>query len=93
MPDREKVKQGIYACILQTGLCSDCPYKGDSSRLCAPNLYADVMELQKKQQEVIDALLKVGYPHNFQNEKPWIRDYMYEITEVVKKAFEVKSDA
>ena len=40
----------------------------------------------KAQGEVIDDLLKVGYPHNFQREEPWIVNYMYAITDVIKKA-------
>lgn len=42
--------------------------------------------LIKAQDEVIQALRKVGYPHNFQREKPWIVNYMYAITDVIKKA-------
>lgn len=44
------------------------------------------VETLKAQGEVIDDLLKVGYPHNFQREKPWIVNYMYAITDVIKKA-------
>lgn len=42
--------------------------------------------LIEAQDEVIRALLKVGYPHNFQREEPWIVNYMYAITDVIKKA-------
>ena len=42
--------------------------------------------LIKAQNEVIQALRKVGYPHNFQREEPWIVNYMYAITDVIKKA-------
>lgn len=44
------------------------------------------VETLKAQGEVIDDLLKVGYPHNFQREEPWIVNYMYAITDVIKKA-------
>ena len=36
-------------------------------------------------------MLKVGYPHNFQREEPWIVNYMYAITAVVKKAVRLKN--
>ena len=58
-----------------------------------PVILLSAISLLKKQDEVISALLEVGYPHNFQREEPWIRNYMYAITDVVKKAFEVKDDA
>lgn len=48
-------------------------------------VYLDTLEHLKRQEEIIDALLKVGYPHNFQREAPWIKNYMYAITDVVKK--------
>ncbi len=52
----------------------------------------ETISLLKKQQEIIDALLKVGYPHNFQREEPWIVNYMYAITAVVKKAVRLKNE-
>lgn len=50
------------------------------------------IELLRKQQEIIDALLKVGYPNNFQREEPWIVNYMYAITAVVKKAVRLRNE-
>ncbi|MBR6861377.1 MAG: hypothetical protein IKM73_08665 [Acidaminococcaceae bacterium] len=52
----------------------------------------ETISLLKKQQEIIDALLKVGYPHNFQREEPWIVNYMYAITAVVKKAVNLRNE-
>lgn len=52
----------------------------------------EAIDLINKQSEVIDALLKVGYPHNFQREEPWIVNYMYAITEVVRKAVNLKNE-
>ncbi len=52
----------------------------------------ETISLLKKQQEIIDALLKVGYPHNFQREEPWIVNYMYAITAVVKKAVRLRNE-
>lgn len=52
----------------------------------------ETISLLKKQKEIIDALLKVGYPHNFQRENPWIVNYMYAITAVVKKAVRLRNE-
>lgn len=52
----------------------------------------ETISLLKKQKEIIDALLKVGYPHNFQREEPWIVNYMYAITAVVKKAVNLRNE-
>ena len=37
--------------------------------------------------EALEAVVKVGYPHNFQHEAPHIREYCYEITAAIKKCF------
>ena len=37
--------------------------------------------------EAVVAVVKVGYPHNFQKEAPHIRAYCYEITTAIKKCF------
>ena len=50
------------------------------------SLASDTISLLKKQEEVIDGLRKVGYPHGYEQEEPWIVDYMNLITEVIKKA-------
>ena len=60
-------------------------YDGPALLMNVP-IIQDAIALLKAQNEVIEALLKVGYPHNFQREEPWIVNYMYAITEVVKKA-------
>ena len=52
----------------------------------------DAADLLEAQGEVIDALLKVGYPHNFQREERWIVNYMYAITDVIKKAVNLRND-
>ena len=58
----------------------------------ALDIVLDALERLEKQNEVIQELLKVGYPHNFQREKPWIVNYMYAITEVVKKVVQLESE-
>lgn len=50
------------------------------------------LELLEKQNEVITELRKLGYPHGFEQEEPWIVDYMHLITEVVKKAVKIDAD-
>ena len=40
-----------------------------------------------KMREALEAVVKVGYPHNFQNEAQHIREYCYEITTAIKKCF------
>jgi hypothetical protein len=37
--------------------------------------------------EALKAVVKVGYPHNFQHEAPHIRGYCYEITTAINKCF------
>lgn len=37
--------------------------------------------------EALEAIVKVGYPHNFQKESPHIRGYCYEITRAIEKCF------
>ena len=40
-----------------------------------------------KIREALEAVVKVGYPHNFQKEAYHIREYCYEITTAIKKCF------
>ena len=40
-----------------------------------------------KIREALEAIVKVGYPHNFQKEAYHIREYCYEITTAIKKCF------
>ena len=41
----------------------------------------------QEMREAVEAVVKVGYPHNFQNEAYHIREYCYEITTAIKKCF------
>ena len=41
--------------------------------------------------EAVEAVVKVGYPHNFQKESPHIRGYCHEITTAIKKCFDALS--
>jgi hypothetical protein len=91
MAELEKVIKGLECCILRDPddkqRCSECPYEGN----CVNRLKMDALSMLKAQGEVIDALLKVGYPHNFQMEEPWIVNYMYAITDVMKKAVNLRN--
>lgn len=40
-----------------------------------------------KMREALEAVVKVGYPHNFQHEAPHISGYCYEITAAIKQCF------
>lgn len=39
---------------------------------------------------LLNELLEIGYPHNFQNELPHIRNYMFDISALIDKAFKIK---
>ena len=91
MSDFEKVFKGLDRCYKGCPVPVDCPYK-DNHKCCEQELLGDALELLKRQNEVIIDLLHVGYPHNFQREEPWIVRYMYEITEVVKKAVHLNNE-
>lgn len=39
---------------------------------------------------VLNKLIEVGYTHNFQGERSDIRNYMYDISDIVRLAFDVK---
>ena len=56
------------------------------------NMAREILDMLTAQDEVIQDLRKVGYPHNFQNEAPWIRNYMYAITGVIKKAVRLNNE-
>ena len=45
----------------------------------------------KAMREALEAVVKVGYPHNFQKEAPHIREYCCEITTAIKKCFDALS--
>ena len=91
MVDPEKVLKGLKACADHTGaLCRTCPYDFRKES-CISDMVEDALELIKEQSAIIDALLKVGYPHNFQREAPWIVNYMLNITDVVRKAINLRN--
>ena len=93
MIDREKVIKGLECCANgNSGKCiKECPYDFVNNANCTADMARDALELLKDQDEIIDALLKVGYPHNFQREEPWIVNYMLNITDVVRKAVRLRS--
>lgn len=98
MPDMEKVKKGVWQCWLPSTeeeyatQCHDCPYyePGITLEECMTALRTDTLAMLKEQDELINELLDLGYPHNFQHEAPWVVDYLYKLTEIIKKAFKAK---
>ena len=91
MGDIEKVIKGLEICMKDNGHF-DCPYYREGQICDINSMLCDALELLKKQNEVIEELLKVGYPHNFQLEKPHIVNYMQSITKVVKKAVHFRNE-
>ena len=94
MTDREKVIHALDCCldIIRSGRwssgCISCPYAEMNN--CREQMIIDALELLKEQGNLIDELLELGYPHNFQHEAPWVVDYLYSLTEIIKKAFKAK---
>lgn len=99
MADRKKTVDGLNATLRH---CHNLynKYSEDQQALAEMNQTAkDAIELIRDLEDeisflqeyrsVVDALIDVGYPHNFQREVPWIRDYCYKITGVVKMACDV----
>ena len=82
--------------------CHQCPYY-EIEGGCNQVIAEDAIELLKENEETIKflssklqeyhkvlyELTELGVPHNFQREQPWLVKYMYDITKIVKEAFEV----
>lgn len=95
MADREKVIRALENCTDEIK-CRDCQWETCETFCLSVKLPLDLakaaLSLLKAQGDVIDALLKVGYPHNFQKEPRWIVNYMYAITDVIKKAVNLRNE-
>lgn len=39
---------------------------------------------------LLNELLEIGYPHNFQGERPDIKSYMYDASSLIDKALKIK---
>lgn len=39
---------------------------------------------------LLNELLELGYPHNFQHEKPHISNYLFDLSALIDKALEIK---
>lgn len=87
----DEVIRGLSICP-PYGQCEneDCPYYEYND--CLERLQTDALSLLQAQNEVIQALLKVGYPHGFYLEEPWVVSYMYAITDVIKKAVNLNNE-
>lgn len=93
MPDREKVIKALEFCTNQriVDTCyGECPYAVADDEYKCLEMKLDALALLKEQDELINELLNLGYPHNFQHEAPWVVDYLYSLTEIIKKAFKAK---
>lgn len=42
---------------------------------------------------LLNELLVLGYPHNFQHEAPHISGYLYDISALIDKAYKIKREA
>ena len=40
---------------------------------------------------LLNELIKLGYPHNFQHEAPHISGYLYDISALIDKAYKIKA--
>lgn len=41
---------------------------------------------------LLNELLEIGYPHNFQHESPHISSYLFDISAIIDKAFKIKGE-
>lgn len=41
---------------------------------------------------LLNELLELGYPHNFQHEVGYITDYLYDLSALIDKAFKIKKE-
>lgn len=40
--------------------------------------------------DLLNELLELGYPHNFQYEKPYISNYLFDLSALIDKALKIK---
>lgn len=60
----------------------DCPLANPKVK---PTLKQSIMSWW-----LVNEMIKLGYPHNFQSERSDIRDYMYDISALIDKAIKIK---
>lgn len=46
-----------------------------------------------REKYMLNELLELGYPHNFQHEKPHISNYLFDLSALIDKALEIKGGA
>ena len=95
MPNIYKAMKGLECCTNFTNMvphCKECPY-ADETGVCAhiDELHYDTAELLKAQKTVIDELLKVGYPRDYDDATIWTANYLNMITEVIRKAVRLRN--
>ena len=81
----EKVIRGLETALV-------LPWTDYDNRNAIYCTIQDAITLLKAQDEVIQGLRKVGYPHDFYLEEPWVVSYMYAITDVIKKAVNLNNE-
>lgn len=45
---------------------------------------------KSKSKKIVNDLIELGYPHNFQLENSWVVDYCYKVSDIIEKAVELK---
>ena len=65
----------------------EAAWKREKSAIEATTEKSSAVGNAAKMREALEAVVKVGYPHNFQREAPHIRGYCYEITTAIEKCF------
>lgn len=41
---------------------------------------------------LLNELLELGYPHNFQHTEPWVSGYLFDLSALIDKAFKIKRE-
>ena len=67
----EERRDAVEQCQTEEATCKESLQVGNAAKMRA----------------ALEAVVKVGYPHNFQREAPHIRGYCYEITTAIEKCF------
>lgn len=58
--------------------------------LCVIDAFEGIEAERDEYKAIADKLIEIGYPHNFQLEKFWIKDFCYAVSRVIKQCFELR---
>ena len=94
MADINTTITGIEHCLGFDGSCNGCPFRlsGYSTMDCRRPLMQSAYAKAKEYRELLKAILELGYPHNFQNERTDIEQYMRKATRIVNMAVRLNSN-